>query len=167
MPPKASLVTAVTLGAVGLGSLAVVGGPGAVDWFKGRHVQQASYDNGRVAKSDRASMPRWLPDTARAVHYRMSTTGGDRLLKATLSESRLPHGCKPGGTQARAHLKASWFPKGTDHKPQATCGGTYNAVLKGKELYAWQDNASWVAAHKTPRGHAPSTGHHHHKQKVH
>ncbi|MDF3290914.1 hypothetical protein [Streptomyces silvisoli] len=167
MPPKASLVTAVTLGAVGLGSLAVIGGPGAVDWFRGRHVQQASYDNGRVAKSDRASMPRWLPDTATAVHYRMSTTGGDRLLKATLSESRLPHGCKPGGTQARAHLRASWFPKGTDHKPQATCGGTYNAVLRGKELYAWQDNASWVAAHKTPREHAPSTGHHHHKQKAH
>ncbi|MEU1624033.1 hypothetical protein ABZ746_01525 [Streptomyces sp. NPDC020096] len=166
MPPKAGLVVASTIGALGLGSLAVVGGPGAVDWFKGRHVQQSAYDNGRAAKSDRASMPRWLPDTATAVHYRMSTTGGDRLLKATLPSAKLPHGCKPGGKPARAHLKASWFPKGTDHKPQATCGGTYNAVLKGTELYAWQDNASWVAANKAPHGHAPSA-HQHHKQKEH
>ncbi|AEW95445.1 MULTISPECIES: hypothetical protein [Streptomycetaceae] len=151
MPPRTSLVIGITGGILTAGTLAIAA-PGMVDWYHTRHEQESSYATGRAAKTDRASMPRWLPDGATSIRYRMSTTGGDRLLKATLPEGRLPHDCRPVhrpvGEAHHPRLHASWFPHSRTHHTSAICGGTYNVVLRGTELYGWQDNATWVAANK-------------------
>jgi hypothetical protein len=152
---RTGLLLGITGGILTAGML-VIAAPGAVDWYHGRHQQESSYATGRVAKTDRASMPRWLPDTATEVRYRMSTTGGDRLLKATLPQARLPQGCKPGTPLGHAQLKAPWFPRDAYRHATAVCGGTYNAVLHGDNLYAWQDDATWTAAKKEAH-------HHHHR----
>ncbi len=150
MRASTGLVMGITGGILTAGTLAIAA-PGMIDWYHGRHQQESVYVSGRAAKTDRASVPRWLPDSATTVRYRMSTTGGDRLLKATLPDGRLPHGCKPSRRKGHPRLKASWFPHGTGHHATAVCGGTYNAVLHGHDLYAWQDNAAWVAANKERR----------------
>ncbi|MDJ0346048.1 hypothetical protein QMK19_25795 [Streptomyces sp. H10-C2] len=145
MPAKQHVTLGIVLGGLGLAVAAALTMPQVVDWYQGRHVEEAGYASGSKAKAARESVPRWLPDEATAVKYRMSTKGGDRLLKATLADGKLPAGCTRGAGNGRAHLRADWFPKGTDKEGTAACGA-YNVVLKGTDLYAWQDHADWVKA---------------------
>ncbi|MEU3465949.1 hypothetical protein ABZ721_39180 [Streptomyces sp. NPDC006733] len=148
MPSKKPVVLGLAVGGVGLVVAAALTMPQVVDWYQGRHLAEAEYASGGEAKRARHSVPRWLPDEATAVKYRMSTTGGDRLLKATLADGKLPAGCTAGAAgSGRAHLRADWFPKGTDKEGTAACGA-YNVVIKGNELYAWQDHADWVRGNK-------------------
>lgn len=147
MATKKPVVLGLAVGGLGLLVAAALTMPQVVDWYQGRHLAEAEYSSGSEAKKSRDSVPRWLPDEATAVKYRMSTTGGDRLLKATLADGKLPAGCKQGAGSGRAHLRADWFPKGTDKEGTAACGA-YNVVLKGTDLYAWQDHADWVKANQ-------------------
>ncbi|MEU3354277.1 hypothetical protein [Streptomyces sp. NPDC037389] len=127
--------------------------PAAKDWYQGRHDQTSQYATGAEAKADRASVPRWLPDGAREIRYAMKTTGGDRLLKATLPTGKLPAECTalPSGTRAKEpNLSASWFPgpgKDAGRAAQARCG-LYYAYTDGGTLYAWQDNDDWINGNK-------------------
>ncbi|MFJ8621529.1 hypothetical protein ACIRD3_01620 [Kitasatospora sp. NPDC093550] len=150
------IVSKVALGVAGTGMAVAVAtvaiGPRVSDWYDGRHQEQASYDTGTQAKAGRHSMPAWLPDNASGVKYLMSTTGDDRLLRATLPEGRLPVGCTNGLPGKAAHpapasLKAGWFPEGVVAKASATCGH-YNVALTGNQLYAWQDGAAVQAAQR-------------------
>ncbi|MDF9816629.1 hypothetical protein [Streptomyces sp. SPB162] len=146
MPTKKPVVLGLAVGGVGLVVAAALTVPQVVDWYQGRGLAEAEYSSGGEAKKARRSVPRWLPDEATAVKYRMSTTGGDRLLKATLADGKLPAGCREGaGSGVRANLRADWFPQGTDREGTAACGA-YNVVLKGKDLFAWQDHADWMKA---------------------
>ncbi|WP_328307814.1 hypothetical protein OG432_04160 [Streptomyces sp. NBC_00442] len=145
-----TLVLAVVSIAVAIGFAAVVAVPAAKDWYQNRHDESASYTSGKEAKADRASVPRWLPDDAMHVEYAMRTTGGDRLLKATLPTSSLPATCAPTTPAPAAHppgIKSSWFPGHAAQRPVTRCG-LYYAYLEGHTLYAWQANADWVAANK-------------------
>ncbi|MGW2250523.1 hypothetical protein ACWCXH_10015 [Kitasatospora sp. NPDC001660] len=153
------IVSKVALAVAGTGMAvavaAVVIGPRVSEWYDGRHQEQASYATGTEAKADRRSMPAWLPDNASAVRYLMSTTGDDRLLRATLPEGRLPVGCTTGPTGKGAHpvpesLRAGWFPEGVAGKATGTCGH-YNVMLSGNQLYAWQDGAAVQAAMRAER----------------
>ncbi|MEV6977328.1 hypothetical protein [Kitasatospora sp. NPDC093806] len=148
------IVGKVVLGVAGTGMAvavaAVAVGPRVADWYDGRHQEQSSYSSGGEAKADRRSMPTWLPDNASSVRYLMSTTGDDRLLRATLPEGRLPAGCKTGEVGKGTHpvpvtLKAGWFPEGVTSKITGSCGH-YNVTLTGNQLYAWQDGAAVQAA---------------------
>ncbi|MFG3281896.1 hypothetical protein [Streptomyces sp. NPDC048111] len=136
--------------AVGLAFAAVVAGPAAKDWYDNRHDEAASYSSGKEAKRDRASVPRWLPDEAKRIEYAMKTTGGDRLLKATLPSSSLPEGCAPHKPEAAPPppaIGSAWFPRHAEQRAAARCG-LYYAYMEGNTLYAWQANDDWIAANK-------------------
>ncbi|GAA2971348.1 hypothetical protein [Kitasatospora sp. NPDC006786] len=148
------IVSKVALGVAGTGMAVAVAavaiGPRVSDWYDEHHQQQGAYETGTQAKADRRSMPTWLPDDASGVKYLMSTTGDDRLLRATLPEGRLPAGCTAGLPGKSAHpvpqaLKAGWFPESVATKATGTCGH-YNVALTGNQLYAWQDGAAVQAA---------------------
>ncbi|MFH8380562.1 hypothetical protein ACH4E7_06420 [Kitasatospora sp. NPDC018058] len=150
------IVSKVALGVAGAGMAVAVAavaiGPRVSEWWDGRHQEQASYESGSQAKADRRSMPAWLPDNASSVKYLMSTTGEDRLLRATLPEGRLPSGCTAGLSGKGPHpvpvsLKAGWFPESIAAKASGTCGH-YNVTLTGNQLYAWQDGAAMQAARR-------------------
>ncbi|MER5866038.1 hypothetical protein [Kitasatospora sp. NPDC002040] len=134
-------------GAAALAAGALVAVPKAQDWFDGRHQEKAHYPTGAAAKQDRASVPRWLPDGATRITYLMSTTGGDRLIKATLPDGKLPDGCRKGGPEGPVRLTASWFPNDAVARADARCG-LYNVALIGNQLYGWQDDGVVVAARK-------------------
>ncbi|MBH1933751.1 hypothetical protein I5Q34_05480 [Streptomyces sp. AV19] len=143
--------TKIVIGAVAAAAVvatAAAAVPAAKDWYESRHDQSSRYATGAEAKADRASVPRWLPDEAADVRYAMKTTGGERLLRATLADGKLPSGCEPlsGGASKRPALSASWFPN--DASARARCG-LYYAVTDGSTLYAWQDNEDWVADNKS------------------
>lgn len=138
---KAGLViagSAVAVVAIG----AVVAAPLAERWLDGRHEQESSYRTGRDAKAEHASIPEWLPDDATGVHYKMRTTGGDRLLVANLKAGRLPLGCSPAVEHARPELTAGWFPKGVARKANLKCG-MYSGYADGNKFVAWQHDSDW------------------------
>ncbi|MEU6632762.1 hypothetical protein ABZ905_31450 [Streptomyces parvus] len=139
----------VLIGVVGavavLGVAAAVAVPEAEEWYDGRHEQTSSYATGKEAKEERESVPRWLPDDASSVEYAMRTTGGERILKATLHDGRLPAPCEAlgGGSAPDPEISASWFPSGTASGAEGRCG-SYYVALKDHTLYAWQTNDDWV-----------------------
>ncbi|MDH6125626.1 hypothetical protein [Kitasatospora sp. GP82] len=141
------VVLGVAAGGAAAALVATVLVPKAKDVLDGRHRQEATYATGSAAKADRSSMPRWLPDGATKVSYLMSTTGGDRLLKASLPEGKLPEGCSSGTPEGAVNLRASWFPSDIPGKATARCG-LYNVALVGSDLYGWQDDAVVIAARK-------------------
>ncbi|MER7760456.1 hypothetical protein [Streptomyces sp. NPDC097619] len=147
---NAKKVVLVTAGVcVSLGFAAAVAAPAAKEWFEGRHEQSASYATGKQAKEARSSVPRWLPDDASSVRYAMKTTGGERLLKATLKDVRLPAGCAPAATGAKGpELKADWFPAAAQDRNTSRCGAYY-LYLDGDTLYGWQRHEDWVEANRT------------------
>ncbi|MFB7516484.1 hypothetical protein [Streptomyces sp. NPDC056144] len=155
--PKKRTTTAVVTGVATLaaaGVLAALAVPAVTEWYQGRHDEASSYRTAAEAKADRASFPRWLPDGAAGVEYRMKTTGGDRLLKATLPSNTpaagLPAGCtpyKPAADLPGPELKADWFPEKAAPKATARCG-LYYAFVDGGTLYGWQSHTDWVAANK-------------------
>ncbi|WP_371478522.1 hypothetical protein [Kitasatospora sp. NBC_00315] len=151
----------LAVGTAGVGmALAVAAiavGPRLSDWYEGRHHEQASYASGVDAKAGHHPVPGWLPDDASAVHYLVSTTSDDRLLRATVPGGRLPAGCtavgadgdRPGaarpvaaGATAQApgshRLKAAWFPAERRVAVTGRCGD-YAVALAGDQLFAWQD----------------------------
>ncbi len=153
------IASKVAIGVVGTGMAvavaAVAVGPRVAEWYDGRHQEQSTYASGSDAKADRRSMPAWLPDNASSVRYLMSTTGDDRLLRATLPEGRLPAGCTTntpakGNHLAPVSLKAGWFPDGITSKVTGSCGH-YKVTLTGNQLYAWQDGAAVQAALRAER----------------
>ncbi|MEU6120841.1 hypothetical protein [Streptomyces sp. NPDC047123] len=119
--------------------------PEAKQWYDGRHEQTSSYATGKAAKEERTSVPRWLPDDAAAVSYAMRTTGGERILKATLGNGRLPQECKPlnGASAPAPEISASWFDSDAAHGAQSRCG-SYYVRLENGTLYAWQTNEDWL-----------------------
>ncbi|MEU8450629.1 hypothetical protein ACFY72_26765 [Streptomyces globisporus] len=139
----------VLIGVVGavavVGVAAAVAVPEAKEWYDGRHEQTSSYATGKDAKEERESVPRWLPDDASSVEYAMRTTGGERILKATLHDGRLPVPCEPldGKAAPDPEISASWFPSGTASGAKGRCG-SYYVALKDHTLYAWQTNDDWV-----------------------
>ncbi|MFB7403086.1 hypothetical protein ACFC36_16425 [Streptomyces rubiginosohelvolus] len=138
----------VLIGVVGavavLGVAAAVAVPEAKEWYDGRHEQTSSYATGKDAKEERESVPRWLPDDASSVEYAMRTTGGERILKATLHDGRLPAQCEAlGGSAPDPEISASWFPSGTASSAKGRCG-SYYVALEDHTLYAWQTNDDWV-----------------------
>lgn len=139
----------VLIGVVGavavLGVAAAVAVPEAKEWYDGRHEQTSSYATGKKAKEERGSVPRWLPDDAASVEYAMRTTGGERILKATLHDGSLPAECEPlGGKSAPdPEISASWFPSGAANGAKGRCG-SYYVSLEDRTLYAWQTNDDWV-----------------------
>ncbi|MET7413204.1 hypothetical protein [Streptomyces rubiginosohelvolus] len=139
----------VLIGVVGavavLGVAAAVAVPEAKEWYDGRHEQTSSYATGKDAKEERESVPRWLPDDASSVEYAMRTTGGERILKATLHDGRLPAPCEAlgGGSAPDPEISASWFPSGTASSAKGRCG-SYYVALEGHTLYAWQTNDDWL-----------------------
>ncbi|AUY49025.1 hypothetical protein EH183_08790 [Streptomyces sp. CB01881] len=150
------IVSKVALGIAGTGMVvavaAVAVGPRVSEWYDGRHQEQATYATGSAAKASAHTMPGWLPDNASSVQYMRSTTGDDRLLRATLAEGRLPAGCTTTTPGRSAHpvpatLKAGWFPEGVASKITGSCGH-YNVTLTGNQLYAWQDGAAVQAAQR-------------------
>ncbi|MEN8654597.1 hypothetical protein ABCR94_29395 [Streptomyces sp. 21So2-11] len=153
MSTKTIVLTTVGA-AVALGFIGVVAAPAAFDWYDGRHEEASSYVTGATAKEDRASVPRWLPDEAKDVSYVMTTTGGDRLLKATLPATEPPPICKPvkpATTPGKPALKATWFPKDTSARAAYHCD-LYYAYTEGHTLYAWQQNDDWIASNKAATG---------------
>ncbi|MFI6638134.1 hypothetical protein [Streptomyces sp. NPDC050504] len=153
-----NVVLAAAGALVALAFAAVVAVPAVKDWYDSRHDEFAAYATGAKAKEDRASVPRWLPDDAKDVEYGMKTTGGDRLLKATLPAAglqALPPTCKPH-QQATAlpkpGVEAPWFPKNTTSKASMRCD-LYYAYTDGSTLYAWQYDADWIDANKAASGH--------------
>ncbi|MCX4747151.1 hypothetical protein OG455_16765 [Kitasatospora sp. NBC_01287] len=149
MPPRTGTVAAVTVTVLGLGVLGATFAPMAGDLLASQHIEESSYTSGAQAKTARASVPRWLPDNATAVRYKLSTKDGDRLLRAHLPGGTLPVGCTTGGgpQTGTVKLSATWFPAGRAAavQPTASCGG-YRVVLDGEQLYAWQDGADLIAA---------------------
>ncbi|MFI5529624.1 hypothetical protein ACIA8O_13910 [Kitasatospora sp. NPDC051853] len=144
----AGRVTAVVVAAGAVVTAgAVVAVPMARDWAESRHRQQAAYDTGAAAKQDRVSVPRWLPDGATQVSYLMSTTGGDRLIRATVPGGTAPTECRAGRPDGPVNLSASWFPDEAVARADLRCG-LYNVALIGDQLYGWQDDAVVVAARK-------------------
>ncbi|GAA1153002.1 hypothetical protein F4556_001363 [Kitasatospora gansuensis] len=128
------------------GALVVV--PKAHDWFDDRHQQKSHYASGAAAKQDHASVPRWLPDGATKVTYLRSTTGGDRLISATLPDGgKLPAGCQKGKPEGTVRLSAAWFPNDAVARADARCG-LYNVAVIGDRLYGWQDDVVVIAARK-------------------
>ncbi|MEU3004188.1 hypothetical protein [Streptomyces sp. NPDC007020] len=143
----------VLIGVVGavavLGVGAAVAVPEAREWYDGRHEQTSSYATGKEAKGERESVPRWLPDEAASVEYAMRTTGGERILKATLRDGRLPEPCEPldGRSAPDPEISASWFPSGSASAAKGLCG-SYYVALEGRTLYAWQTNGDWIAENR-------------------
>ncbi|WNF29367.1 hypothetical protein RI138_22485 [Streptomyces sp. C11-1] len=141
----------VLIGVVGavavLGVAAAVAVPEAKEWYEGRHEQTSAYATGKEAKEERESVPRWLPDDAASVEYAMRTTGGERILKATLSDGGLPARCEPldggSGPAPAPEISASWFPSGVASSAKGRCG-SYYVSLENHTLYAWQTNDDWV-----------------------
>ncbi|GAA2247385.1 MULTISPECIES: hypothetical protein [Kitasatospora] len=140
-----AFVGVIAAGGVAVGAVMLV--PKTGELRESMHRQEAAYPTGSAAKADRKSMPAWLPDGATRVSYLMSTTGGDRLLKASLPDGKLPAGCSEGTPQGAVHLKASWFPGDIPARATARCG-LYNVALVGHELYGWQDDEVVIAARK-------------------
>lgn len=133
-----------------IGAVAAFAAPAASDWYRDRHDEKSSYKTAADAKADRDSFPRWVPDSATGVEYKMKTTGGDRLLKVTLPSASLPVGCtpyKPAADLPGPELKAGWFPESAAGKPTARCG-LYYTFLDGDTLYGWQTNSDWIDANK-------------------
>ncbi|MFD3514616.1 hypothetical protein [Streptomyces sp. NPDC058657] len=153
---KAPVILAATGTVAAAAFLGVVAAPAAYDWYQDRHDQSSTYTTGTAAKEARASVPRWLPDTAQNISYAMRTTGGDRLLKATLpTPSTLPPTCKkivPATPLAHSALKADWFPEDAHSRATHRCD-LYYAYADGSTLYAWQHNADWVDSNKAAAGH--------------
>ncbi|MFI9270675.1 hypothetical protein ACIGXM_08195 [Kitasatospora sp. NPDC052896] len=147
MSIKASTVGVATVTALGVAALCFALLPKVGDWTANRHAQEASYATGAEAKGARTAVPRWLPDNATEVHYRMSTTGGDRLLRAKLPDGRLPAECTAGARGGEVRLTAAWFPAGAGARATVSCG-LYHGLLAGTDFYAWQDDADWVAANR-------------------
>ncbi|WP_267245598.1 hypothetical protein [Streptomyces sp. PR69] len=135
---------AVTAGAVAvLGVAAAFAVPAAVDWYDNRHQEISTYASGAEAKNARTSVPRWLPDDATSVKYSMKTTGGERLLVATLADGALPAECKPlKGFAPAAEIETDWFPKNVADKATAKCG-LYYAFTDGTTLTAWSTDQEW------------------------
>ncbi|MCX5202995.1 hypothetical protein OG897_16255 [Streptomyces sp. NBC_00237] len=152
----AATASATVAGAAFLGLVAV---PAAYDWYEGRHEESATYATGTAAKEARTSVPRWLPDAAQEISYAMKTTGGERLMKATLPKTPanpLPATCKPLPKDQRAkdpELQAPWFPKQTTGKQATHRCEIYYAYTDGDTLYAWQHNDDWIASNKAAAGH--------------
>ncbi|MFJ8310450.1 MULTISPECIES: hypothetical protein [unclassified Streptomyces] len=145
-----TIVIAVASVAVALGFAAVVAVPAAKDWYQNRHDEASSYRSGKEAKGDRVSVPRWLPDEARRIEYAMRTTGGDRLLKATLPSADLPATCKPHKPATPPQppaITSTWFPKNAEARTTARCD-LYYAYMDGNTLYAWQAHDDWIAANR-------------------
>ncbi|MFJ4876706.1 hypothetical protein ACIP93_16005 [Streptomyces sp. NPDC088745] len=154
MKTAAVVTTAATV--AGAAFLGLVVAPAAVDWYDGRHEESASYATGAAAKEARPSVPRWLPDTATDISYAMRTTGGERLLRATLPTPPLPPSCKPlpaDGKPKSPELGASWFPEDTTARQATHRCDLYYAYTDGDTLYAWQHNDDWIAANKSAAGH--------------
>ncbi|MDJ0462736.1 hypothetical protein [Streptomyces sp. H27-C3] len=81
----------------------------------------------------------------------MTTTGGDRLLKATLPTTEAPATCepvKPTTTPGKPALEASWFPKGTSDRAAYRCD-SYYAYTGGHTLCAWRQDEDWISSNKT------------------
>ncbi|KAB2592733.1 hypothetical protein [Streptomyces arboris] len=139
----------VLIGALGgvvvLGITAAVVVPEAREWYDGRHEQTSSYATGKAAKADRDSVPSWLPDDAASVEYAMRTTGGERILKATLNGDQLPGSCEPlrGKKAPDPEISASWFPSDRAGEARGRCG-SYYVSLEDHTLYAWQTNGDWM-----------------------
>lgn len=132
-----------------------VAAPAVADWWDGRHDEFGSYATGAAAKTDRASVPRWLPDDAAPVEYAMKTTGGDRALKAVLPSTALPAGCTPLPPDAHRPAPAltpDWFPKDSAGRATARCG-LYYVYVDGHTLYAWQDDQDWIKDNKAVSPH--------------
>ncbi|RKN60043.1 hypothetical protein D7231_33595 [Streptomyces klenkii] len=143
-------VVMVTAGVVvTLGVATVVAVLVAKEWIDKRHNETASYASGAEAKKERGSVPRWLPDDASSVQYAMKTTGGERLVKATLKDGRLPSVCKPAAElhAPAPEIEAKWFPNNVAGKATARCE-LYYAYTNGSTLYAWQINQDWVDSNK-------------------
>ncbi|MET9603399.1 hypothetical protein [Streptomyces sp. NPDC006459] len=136
---------------IGICAVAVVFAvSGGYDWYLHRSEETSSYKTAAEAKADRSSFPRWVPDGATGVEYKMKTTGGARLLRATLPSASLPADCSPYKAAANLpgpELKAGWFPGDVADKPTARCG-VYYAYLDGNTLYGWQSHTDWVAENK-------------------
>ncbi|MFJ9520103.1 hypothetical protein ACIRPK_17825 [Kitasatospora sp. NPDC101801] len=130
---------------VAAGALVVL--PKAQDWFEDRHQQRSHYASGAAAKQDLSSVPRWLPDGATKVAYLMSTTGGDRLISATLPDGKLPAECRRASPEGTVRLRAAWFPNDAVARADARCG-LYNVAVIGDRLYGWQDDVVVIAARK-------------------
>ncbi|RII11155.1 hypothetical protein DSC45_29280 [Streptomyces sp. YIM 130001] len=142
------LVGALAVVAV-LGVAGAVAVPEAKQWYEGRHEEASSYATGQEAKADRKSVPRWLPDGASSVEYAMRTTGGERILKATLPDGKLPAPCQPldAAKTPEPEIDAAWFPGGITDDAQGRCG-SYYVAMKGHTLYAWQTNEDWVEGNR-------------------
>ncbi|MFJ6934986.1 hypothetical protein [Streptomyces sp. NPDC101132] len=144
-----ALTLVTTVAGVGFGAAVAV--PAAADWYQNRHEESAAYASGAEAKRERGTVPGWLPDGAREVRYAMRTTGGDRLIRATLPGGALPEGCRavPDATTGAApSLKAGWFPEDARGRATVRCGAYY-AYLDGDTLYGWQHHADWVTENRT------------------
>ncbi|MCJ0873110.1 hypothetical protein [Streptomyces sp. AP-93] len=141
------LITAGVVAALGIAAAVAV--PAANDWLANRHQQTNSYATGAEAKADRPSVPRWLADDAKSVSYSMKTTGGERLLKATLPGGKPPARCEAvPASQAKAiQLRADWFPKDAQGKASLSCG-TYYGYMDGDTFYAWQHKDDLVAGER-------------------
>ncbi|MFF0739971.1 hypothetical protein ACFYVL_06180 [Streptomyces sp. NPDC004111] len=153
---KPAVLIAATGTVAAAAFLGVVAVPAVHDWFDSRHEESASYATGTAAKQARASVPRWLPDTAEGISYAMRTTGGDRLLKASLpAASALPPTCKKIDTKAAPvapALQADWFPENARDKATHRCD-LYYSYTDGDTLYAWQQNDDWISSNKASAGH--------------
>ncbi|MFF4739924.1 hypothetical protein ACFY2W_29170 [Streptomyces sp. NPDC001262] len=142
-----SSALALTIGGVTvLGVAAAFAVPAAKDWYDTRHQQTSAYSTGAEAKRERTSVPRWLPDEATSVKYSMKTTGGQRVLVASLADGKLPAQCKPlTGSSPDAELATDWFPKDVKGKATAKCG-LYYAYNDGNTLTAWATHQEWIDA---------------------
>lgn len=143
-----SSILALTIGGVAvLGVAAVFTVPAAKHWYDDtRHQQTSGYATGAEAKRERASVPRWLPDEATSVKYSMKTTGGQRVLVASLADGKLPPECKPfTGSSPDAELTTGWFPKDVKGRATAKCG-LYYAYNHGNTLTAWATHQEWIDA---------------------
>ncbi|MGW6710167.1 hypothetical protein ACWGDE_35490 [Streptomyces sp. NPDC054956] len=137
-----------------LAAAAAIAVPAANDWIENRHQETSSYATGAQAKEKRASVPRWLPDGAESVEYAMKTTGGERLLKATLPDGKLPEQCRPEPAPniKEVPLKADWFPKDARGRAGLRCGLYYAYKEADTTLYAWQYAEDWVAGERADAG---------------
>ncbi|WP_327256071.1 hypothetical protein [Streptomyces sp. NBC_01244] len=147
---KVVLITAGVVATLGVATAIAV--PAANGWLENRHQETSSYATGAEAKSKRPSVPRWLPDDARSVRYSMKTTGGERLLKATLPGAKPPARCTPApASEAKEiQLQADWFPKDARGKVGLHCA-TYFGSMDGDTLYAWQHREDLVAGERENR----------------
>ncbi|MFB6517568.1 hypothetical protein [Streptomyces sp. NPDC056401] len=144
---KVALITAGVVATLGVAAAVAV--PAANEWLGNRHQESSAYATGAEAKSKRPSVPRWLPDDAQSVRYAMKTTGGERLLKATLPGGKPPARCTPAPASGakEVQLRADWFPEGARDKAALRCG-TYFGYVDGDTLYAWQHGEDLVAGER-------------------